>query len=64
MGQVRLAGADGCLLKVFTESGVLMYTQNVTNTDETIRLEHLPTGVYFFCIEKDKQSKTVKVIKD
>jgi hypothetical protein len=48
---------------IFPEGGIV-HTQQITNADETIRLEHLPAGVYFFTIEKDGKTKTVKVIKN
>ena len=36
----------------------------ITTPDETIRLEHLPAGVYLFMFEKDGKEKTVKVVKE
>jgi hypothetical protein len=51
-------------LQVINAAGVVVHTQKIVNPDETIRLEHLPAGVYFFRIEKDGKAKTVKVIKN
>jgi hypothetical protein len=63
-GLVRIAGAEGCTLQVITEAGAVVHTQKITNPDETIRLEHLPAGVYFFRMEKDGKTKTEKVVKE
>ena len=51
-------------LHVVNTAGMVVHTQMITNNDETILLEHLPAGVYFFMIENGKQSKTVKVVKE
>jgi uncharacterized repeat protein (TIGR02543 family) len=51
-------------LQVINAAGVVVHTQKIVNPDETIRLEHLPAGVYFFRIEKDGRAKTLKVIKN
>jgi hypothetical protein len=61
---LHLTGADGCTLQVINAAGVVVHTQKIVNPDETIRLEHLPAGVYFFRIEKDGRAKTLKVIKN
>jgi len=57
--EVRITGATGSTLQVITESGVLVHTQKITGTDESLRLNHLPAGVYFFRLEKDGQTKTL-----
>lgn len=62
--EVRLTGAEGYKLQVITVTGAVVHTQNITNPDETLRLEYLPTGVYFFRIGKGIQVKTVKIIKN
>jgi hypothetical protein len=41
-----------------------MHTQQISSSGETIRLEHLPNGIYFFRIEKDGKTETVKMIKN
>jgi hypothetical protein len=63
-GILHLTGADGCMLRVVNAAGVVVHTQKIVNPDETIRLEHLPAGVYFFRIEKDGKAKTVKAVKN
>jgi uncharacterized repeat protein (TIGR02543 family) len=50
-------------LHIINASGVMVHTQTITNPDETIHLEHLPAGVYFFVLEKDGKTKTEKVVK-
>ena len=63
-GTVHITGADGCTMRVINSAGKIVLTQKIINSDEPIRLEHLPVGVYFFVLEKDGQTKTVKVIKN
>ena len=57
-------GIDDKNISGFNAAGVVVHTQMITNPDETIRLEHLPAGVYFFMFEKDGKEKTVKVVKE
>ena len=71
MGEVRIVGADvvetlratSLQMRVINAAGVIVHTQIIINPDETLRLEHLPAGVYFFVIENGKQAKTIKIIK-
>jgi uncharacterized protein YjdB len=63
-GPIRISGAAGCTLKVFNATGVVLYTQEIVSPDETLQLEHLPAGVYFFRLEKDGKAKTVKTVKN
>jgi hypothetical protein len=51
-------------LRITNAAGVIVHTQKITSPNETIRLEHLPQGVYFFTFENGKQSKTMKVVKE
>ena len=51
-------------LKVINTAGMIVHSQMITRPDETVRLEHLPSGVYFFLLEKDGKSTTVKVVKE
>jgi arylsulfatase len=60
---VHLAGAEGCTLTVVTAAGAAVHTQKVANAEETIALEMLPSGLYFFSLEKDGKTKTTKRIK-
>jgi len=63
-GKVYLAGADGCSMQVINAAGIIVHTQLITAPDETIRLEHLPSGVYLFHLENGGKTKTLKVVKD
>lgn len=51
-------------LRVTNAAGVIVHTQQITQHEEIIRLEQLAAGVYFFCIEKNGQAKTVKIVKE
>ncbi|MDR1667154.1 MAG: cadherin-like beta sandwich domain-containing protein [Bacteroidales bacterium] len=62
-GELHLTGAEGCTLKVFSASGLTVHSQKITSPDETIRTEDLPNGLYFFRLEKDGKSKTIKAVK-
>jgi hypothetical protein len=50
-------------LQVITVNGVVVHTQKVVSPDETIHLEWLPAGMYFFRVEKDGKAKTIKAVK-
>ena len=63
-GMLRLAGAEGSTLQVISADGVVIHTQKLISSDEIIRLEHLRIGVYYFCVDNGKQTKTVKVVKN
>jgi exo-beta-1,3-glucanase (GH17 family) len=66
---VRITGVDAVgsghalTLRVINAAGASVHTQILTNPGETIRLEHLPAGIYFFRVESDRQVTTVKAIK-
>jgi uncharacterized repeat protein (TIGR02543 family) len=61
--EVRLTGAAGCTLTVITAAGAAVHTQAVGSAAESIALAQLPAGVYFFRLEKDGKSCTVKGYK-
>ena len=68
-GEVRITGAVietryATSLRIINAAGTVVHTQIITNPDETIRLEHLPAGIYFFRLETDGQTKTVKIVKN
>ena len=71
-GTIRITGAavegtgnkQTLKLQVIDASGAVVHTQMIANADETIHLEYLPAGVYFFRFEKDGKSQTVKVLKE
>ena len=62
-GSTRLQGAEGCTLTVFAENGITVHRQQLTSSDELLHLTHLLPGHYFFQLEKDGKSKTVKALK-
>ncbi|GHT21222.1 hypothetical protein FACS189430_00900 [Bacteroidia bacterium] len=62
-GSIQLKGAEGSVLNVITVTGAVVHTQKVVNPDETINLEKLPAGLYFFRLEKDGKVKTFKAVK-
>ena len=62
--ELRIIDAEGCTLRVVSGSGAVVHSQKITSPDETVRLEQLPVGLYFFHLEKGSQSKTIKVIKN
>ncbi len=62
-GTLQLTGAENCILRVLSEDGVVVHTQKLVNPIETIPLEHLRAGVYFFSVNNGKQTKMVKGIK-
>jgi transglutaminase/protease-like cytokinesis protein 3 len=62
-GIVHLTGAEGSVLKVFNTTGTTVHTQKISAEDESINLAKLPAGMYFFRIEKDGKTKTVKAVK-
>ncbi|MDR1342298.1 MAG: GH32 C-terminal domain-containing protein [Prevotellaceae bacterium] len=61
---VHLASAEGCMLTVFAATGVAVHTQKITGAEETIALEKLPAGLYFFRLEKDGKTQTTKMVKN
>ena len=63
-GTLNIANAIGCTLIVFAEDGIIVHTQKLINPVETIVLEHLRAGVYFFCVNDGKHTKTVIGVKN
>jgi len=63
-GEIRILGADGCTLQIINTAGAIVHAQMITNSDETIGLEHLPAGVYVFRFEKDGKVQTERVVKN
>ncbi|MDR0714472.1 MAG: InlB B-repeat-containing protein, partial [Bacteroidales bacterium] len=62
-GELRLTGAEGGTLRVFSSGGALVHIRKTTGADETLHLERLPAGLYFFRLEKDGKVKTLKAVK-
>ena len=78
-GNVRITGAGAAVetrhatsvqiqmqiqMQVINAAGALVHTQMIESDDETIRLEHLPAGVYMFRFEKDGNVRIERVVKD
>jgi hypothetical protein len=63
VGELHLKGAANYALKVLNVAGSTVYTQKIVADDEVIRLDKLPAGMYFFRLEKDGRTKTIKVGK-
>ena len=60
---LRIEGAEGSTLQVINGNGVIEHIQKIENDNETLRLQHLQQGVYFFRIVKDQKMFTLKVVK-
>ena|GEM_PF-4112560 len=59
---VNITGAENSSLQVLNILGTIVYTRQITSTDETIHLG-IPAGAYLFRVERDGQTRTVKVVK-
>lgn len=62
--EVYVAGAEGSLLKVTDVSGRIQFTRHISGDNEAVSLSGLSDGVYFFIVEKDRQVKVYKVVKN
>jgi hypothetical protein len=58
-----ISGAENSTLRVMNILGTVVNIQKITGTNEIICLKQLSAGMYFFCIEKDGLTKTIKVVK-
>ena len=61
--EVVIAHAEDCWLQVFNLEGVQVFTQQLTQTREAVRFDELPSGIYFFRLEKDGQTVSFTAIK-
>ena len=57
---LHIEGAEGSILRIFAADGRQVHAQKVTNHNETIHLEYLPTGLYMIQVE----NKVVRVIRN
>ena len=62
-GTVYITGADGYMLQVVNVAGITVYTQAIISQAETLRLEYLTAGLYFFRFEKEGVVRSVKMVK-
>ena len=60
---VNITGAENGTLKIMDITGAIVHIQEITGANETIRLEQLSAGIYFFRVEKDGEVETIKVVK-
>lgn len=60
---INVVGAEGATLKIISENGVLLKTQKITNSYESVWVADLPVGMYFFIFEKEGSIKTLKAVK-
>jgi len=50
-------------LRVINTAGTVVHTQTITYPDETIRLGHLPAGMYIIRLENGKRATIIKAVK-
>jgi len=70
-GEVHITGAmvletwraASLQIQVINSAGVIVHSQMIISSGETILLEHLPAGVYFLRLINEGKEKTVKVVK-
>ena len=62
--EAHILCADGCTLQVISVTGAVLHARKITDSNETVHLEHLPAGEYFFLLRKDGKTKTVKAVKE
>ena len=60
---LNITGAENSLLQVVNVLGTIVYTRQIISADENVNLSDLPIGIYFFRVEKDGQTKTMKIVK-
>ncbi|MDR3093876.1 MAG: InlB B-repeat-containing protein [Bacteroidales bacterium] len=63
-GNTKISGALGYVLKVVNSIGETVYSKKITSQDETISLEGLPVGLYYFCFNKNGNRITLKGSKN
>ena len=61
--ELVIVHAEDCWLQVFNLEGVQVFTQQLTQTRETVRFDKLPSGIYFFRLEKDGGTASFTAIK-
>jgi hypothetical protein len=59
---LHIADAENGTLRVMNASGAVVHTQAISS-DGTVRLQHLPAGVYILFVETNGRVKTSKVVK-
>ena len=67
VNEIRITGAysesSPTTLHIFSSLGVVIHTRQITSVDEILHLGSLPAGLYFFRLENDGKSVTLKLVK-
>ena len=63
VSEVTITGAQNSVLEIVNALGAVVHTQRITGASETIQLAQLPSGIYFFRVSRDGQSRTLQVVK-
>jgi hypothetical protein len=63
VSEVTITGAANSVLEIVNALGAVVHTQPITNATEVIQLEQLSSGIYFFRVSRDGQSRTLQVVK-
>ena len=63
VSEVTITGAQNSVLEIVNVLGAVVHTQPIRNSSETIQLNQLSSGIYFFRVSRDGQSRTLQVIK-
>ncbi|MDO9634815.1 MAG: T9SS type A sorting domain-containing protein, partial [Paludibacter sp.] len=61
---LNITGAENSVLQVMDIAGAKVFKQLVNSNNEAIHLKKLSSGVYFIHIEKNKETKIVKILKN
>ena len=61
---IQITDAAGAVLQIKNIAGITILTQQISGANETLDLSQLASGMYFFCFEKDGQTKIVKAVKN
>ena len=63
VSELKITGAENSKLEVINVLGTVVHTQQISSSSETIQLNGLSSGIYFFRLSKDGQSRTMQVIR-
>jgi len=60
---LHITDAEGYTLRIMTQTGIIVHTQRITNSVETVNLQHLSAGVYILQLQKDGEIKATRIVK-
>ena len=60
---LNITNAEGYTLRIMTPSGVVVHTQKIIGSVETLKLQQTSTGIYILHLTKEEQTQTAKIIK-